>query len=143
MTATIAPNIADLIPHQAPMVLLDSIIRWDDGYILCRALSHVQADNPLRDAGELSVFAGVEYAAQAMAAHASLRTDGQPAQRGMIATASRLTPACQWLDEYPAPLSVRVELLASNTTSSMCQFQITSGTSQLLSGQLTALSSQS
>lgn len=139
MTAVPAPDIASLIPHDAPMVLLDSITHWDEGYILCRALSHTRADNPLRDAGRLSIFAGVEYAAQAMAAHASLRSTGEPAQRGIIATASKLAPKCQWLDEYSEPLWVRVQLLASTANSSMCQFQITSGATELLSGQLTAL----
>ncbi|WP_041524079.1 hypothetical protein [Gilvimarinus agarilyticus] len=137
---TLAPDIADLIPHQAPMVLLDSITHWDDGYILCRALSHTREDNPLRDDGKLSIFAGVEYAAQAMAAHASLRNTGKPARRGVIATASKLSSACQWLDEYSEPLLVRVQLLASNANSSLCQFEITCGANELLRGQLTALS---
>lgn len=142
MTATLIPDIAELIPHQAPMMLVDSITAWDEHHIICQATSHVERDNPLRDDGRLSVFAGVEYAAQALAAHARLREPDLPPKRGMIATASKLTPCCQWLDEHTGALTIRVELLASNLTSSMCQFHITCGATDVLSGQLTALTAE-
>ncbi|SDU23327.1 hypothetical protein [Halopseudomonas salegens] len=136
------PPIADLLPHSAPMVLLDSITQWDEQNIRCQAHSHLQPDNPLRDAGVLSVFAGVEYAAQAMAAHARLLSPaaaGGPPRKGFLAVASKLNASVDVLDSLSAPMHIEANMLAHNADSSLYAFSLTADGQTLLTGQLTAV----
>ena len=136
------PAIADLLPHRPPMVLLDAIIHWDEQRIHCQSQSHLQPDNPLRQAGVLSVFAGVEYAAQAMAAHARLlmarAPDAEP-RKGFIAVASKLAAQVDRLDSVTAALSIEAEMLAHNADSSLYAFTLSAAGQTLLTGQLTAV----
>lgn len=136
------PPIAELLPHSAPMVLVDSIIRWDEQSIHCQSISHLQPDNPLREAGVLSVFAGVEYAGQAMAAHARLLVsateDAQP-RKGFIAVASKLAARVVTLDSVSAPLLIEADMLAHNADSSLYAFTLSADGQTLLTGQLTAV----
>lgn len=134
--------LADLLPHSPPMVLLERISHWDESRIECQSHSHLQADNPLRDNGMLSVLAGIEYAAQAMAAHARLRSTGQTAaqpRKGMIAVASRVSAHADRLDAIAAPLQIEASLLVHNSDSSLYSFNLSAGGQPLLSGQLTAV----
>lgn len=122
------------------MVLIDTIDQWDCDSIQCSAHSHLYESNPLRDRGRLSVFTGVEYAAQAMAAHARLsQPSGEPPGKGFLAVASRLKASVDTLDHYRAPLRITARALAQNTGSSMYQFRLESEGHCLLEGQLTAV----
>ena len=136
------PPIADLLPHRAPMVLLDSITRWDGQSIHCQTRSHLLPDNPLRETGVLSVFAGVEYAGQAMAAHARLlqseAADATP-RKGFIAVASKLAPQVDTLDSITAPMHIEAHMLAHNNDSSLYAFSLSADGQTLLTGQLTAV----
>ena len=60
------------IPHQGSMCLLDEVMEWDAQHIRCRSGTHRLPDHPLRSDGRLSAACGIEYAAQAMAAHGAL-----------------------------------------------------------------------
>ncbi|MDE2582975.1 MAG: phosphotransferase [Rhodospirillales bacterium] len=62
-----------LIPHQGAMCLLEAALRWNQAAILCRAHSHLEADNPLRRSGRLGAACGIEYGLQAAALHGALR----------------------------------------------------------------------
>src|SRR6185437_14001265 len=64
--------IEEHIPHSGRMCLLDEVIEWDAAHIRCRSGTHRAADHPLRSAGRLGIACGIEYAAQAMAAHGAL-----------------------------------------------------------------------
>jgi predicted hotdog family 3-hydroxylacyl-ACP dehydratase len=63
------------------MVLIDSVEHCDDKTIECRTESHRRLDHPLAQGGVLTVWAGIEYAAQAIAIH-----------RGMTGPSSRRRP---------------------------------------------------
>jgi len=131
-----------LIPHSGPMVLVDSITHWDATHIRCLAHSHLHADNPLRQAGTLSIFAGVEYAAQAMAAHARLIASESPTgapRRGFVAVASKLEAQVAKLDAFHQPLEIDVQVIASSADSSLYEFHLRAEDKLLLSGQLTAI----
>ncbi len=58
------------------MCLLDSVVTWSDEAIVCRATSHLRADNPLRRNGRLAAVCGIEYVLQAAAVHGALRGGG-------------------------------------------------------------------
>lgn len=61
------------LPHTGAMCLLAGVLSYDEATITCVALSHYDALNPLRHEGRLGAACGIEYAAQAMAVHGSLR----------------------------------------------------------------------
>ena len=54
--------IAKLLPHAGRMCLLDRVLHWDERSIRCAAVSHRDADHPLRGATGLATLAGIEYA---------------------------------------------------------------------------------
>jgi len=135
---------ASLLPHAHPMVLLDTIVRWDSDAIVCSSRSHLAADNPLREVGHLSVFAGVEYAAQAMAAHNRLLADDDaPPRKGFLAVASKVTALAQnldqSLDQWPQTLTIEAWVMAQTRDSSMYQFRLSAQETPVLEGQLTAV----
>jgi predicted hotdog family 3-hydroxylacyl-ACP dehydratase len=78
-------RILALIPHQGAMCLLDSVVRWDEREIVCRAVSHCASDNPLRHEGRLGALAGVEYCLQAACLHGALTAGGQRQEPGYLA----------------------------------------------------------
>lgn len=136
-----AHDIAALLPHAAPMILIDSLLESTENVLLCSANSHLKADNPLRIDGVLSVFAGVEYAAQAMAIHGRLSREAtsSPPVRGFVAVASKLEAHVQQLDAIASPLHIRTERVASNHDSSLYTFTLHAGQQLLLEGQLMAV----
>jgi predicted hotdog family 3-hydroxylacyl-ACP dehydratase len=77
-------DIPALIPHAGSMCLLDSVVSWSEGAILCIATSHLSPANPLRRNGRLSAVCGIEYALQAAALHGALR-GGRPQPPGYLA----------------------------------------------------------
>lgn len=137
----ITQDIAALLPHAAPMILIDSLLESTENVLLCRANSHLKADNPLRIDGVLSVFAGVEYAAQAMAVHGRLSREAtaSPPVRGFVAVASKLEAHAEQLDAIASPLQIRVERVASNHDSSLYTFTLHAEQQLLLEGQLMAV----
>lgn len=143
------PHPAELLPHAAPMVLIDTITQWDDNQLCCRANSHLAVSNPLRQAGILSAYAGVEYAAQAMAAHARLTAlaklptvashSNNQARKGFLAVASKLKASVANLDDNAGELIITVVLMAGNDDSSLYSFSISADAQILLAGQLMAV----
>ncbi len=78
-------DIAALIPHAGAMVLLGRVEAWDAHGILCRAVSHLDAGNPLRRDGRLAACCGLEYALQAAALHGALTAGGIAQRAGYVA----------------------------------------------------------
>jgi predicted hotdog family 3-hydroxylacyl-ACP dehydratase len=141
-------EIAPLLPHAAPMVLLDRVDSWDAQTIRCSAQSHLALDNPLRQDGILSIYTGVEYAAQAQALHARLTApSGDGALRkGFVAVASKveapmsdLDKQVVDLDEIAAPLDIELTQLAVNDASSLYRFSLSAAGQLLLQGELLAV----
>ncbi|HRG50004.1 MAG TPA: hypothetical protein PKW02_03105, partial [Pseudomonadales bacterium] len=109
-------DIASLIPHAGSMCLLNRIEHFDAQRIVCSASSHRDTHNPLRHADQLSVQAGIEYAAQAVAAHGSLlmrQQNPQAAPRGgMIAVLTDVRWQVERLDTVSDDLTISAERLA-------------------------------
>jgi predicted hotdog family 3-hydroxylacyl-ACP dehydratase len=70
-------HLRGLLPHAGDMCLLDSVDAWDQMYIRCSTLTHRDTHHPLRyvfdTGGRLAAVHMLEYAAQAMAIHGTLR----------------------------------------------------------------------
>jgi predicted hotdog family 3-hydroxylacyl-ACP dehydratase len=115
-------EIARRLPHAGAMCLIDRVDRWNSDSIVCRA-SAPERGHPLAwiaatsqestDAGAtvLHSVTTVEYAAQAVALHASL-LDGAPAPRsGLLAKLSEVTLS-------PRPVTGAMEIEARLLTRS-------------------------
>lgn len=80
------PGIRQLVPHAGPMVLLDRVVEVDDN-ALCATVA-IDADSMFYSADMAGVgsWVGVEYMAQAIAAHAGYLAwrAGRPVQVGFL-----------------------------------------------------------
>jgi predicted hotdog family 3-hydroxylacyl-ACP dehydratase len=62
------PDIRELVPHSGSMVLLDRALHADSGSLCAEVRIH--AASMLADANGVGAWVGIEYMAQAIAAHA-------------------------------------------------------------------------
>ena len=136
-----SPRIADLIPQSGAMVLLDEIIAHDERHLRCRATSHRAPGHPLAHEGALPVWAGVEYAAQAMAAHFTLqsRLAGRPTL-GLLGALRDVRASAARLDDVTEPLIVAVERLSRDAAGSIYAFSVGAADGrELLKGRATVV----
>ena len=131
-------DIAALVPHQGPMCLLSEVMQYDERSILCRATSHRSATNPLRCDGRLPALAGIEYAAQALAAHCALvgLAGGTRAAHGVLAGVRALALSVDRLDDIEEVLEVRAERLIADGPRLLYGFTITAGHRELMNGRV-------
>jgi predicted hotdog family 3-hydroxylacyl-ACP dehydratase len=124
------------IPHQGSMCLLDGIVHWDAQHIRCMASSHRAADNPLRAHGRLGAACGIEYAAQAMAAHGGLlaTTDAQP-RAGYLVSVRGVELHVARLDDIAADLQIEAERLSGDDNTILYGFSVADGERVLLHGR--------
>ena len=131
--------IAARIPHAGRMCLLDRVLEWDANGIRCSATSHRDEDNPLREAGGLATLAGVEFAAQAAAAHGSLLLNQTVPRSGVLAALKNVTATQQWLHVIAGDIVIEANLLHSDPAGGIFSFAVSSGEMCVLSGQFTLM----
>ncbi|MHB0973322.1 MAG: 3-hydroxylacyl-ACP dehydratase [Thiobacillus sp.] len=124
------------LPHQGSMCLLDAVTDWDGQRIRCAASSHRHADNPLRAHDRLGAACGIEYAAQAMAAHGALlaASDGSPGA-GYLASVRGVELRVARLDDIAADLEVEAERLSGDDNTLLYGFRVSAAGRELLSGR--------
>jgi len=128
--------IAAMIPHSGAMCLLDGVLAWDASTIRCSSRSHRAEDNPLRVAGELSAWCGVEYAAQAMAIHGVLAGNvGARPRLGYLASLRKVSCYRRRLDDLEGDLVVSAERLMGEEARVIYRFEVGVGKIEVLSGQ--------
>lgn len=132
-------GIAARIPHAGRMCLLERVTQWDQRGIECVAVSHRDADNPLRSAGGLSVWSGIEYAAQAAAVHSALLQEQAGPRGGVLAALRQVLATAEWLDRIETDLRLSATLLHRDTAGGIYRFEVMSGAMTLLSGQFTLM----
>lgn len=124
------------IPHQGGMCLLDGIVQWDAQRIRCTASSHRAADNPLRAHGRLGAACGIEYAAQAMAAHGGLLAAAEtPPRAGYLASVRSVELRVAHLDDIAGDLQVDAERLSGDDNTVLYGFSVSDGERVLLHGR--------
>ncbi len=131
--------IATRIPHTGRMCLLDRVLYWDAHGIRCSATSHRDHDNPLREAGGLATFSGIEYAAQAAAVHGALLLNETTPRNGVLAALKNVTAMQQWLHEIAGDIVVEANLLHRDPAGGIFAFAIFAGDAQVLNGQFTLM----
>lgn len=128
--------IAARIPHQGRMCLLDRVQAWDEDLIHCRATSHRDADNPLREPSGLPATSGIEYAAQAMALHGALVASATSAPRvGFLASVRSVTLHVGRLDTIADDLDIRAERVTGDDHSILYTFAVEAAGKPLVSGR--------
>ena len=124
------------LPHQGSMCLLDAVTDWDAQHIRCTASSHRHADNPLRAHDRLGAACGIEFAAQAMAAHgALLAAAGSAPRAGYLASVRGVDLQVARLDDIAADLYVEAECLSGDGNTILYGFRISAAGRELLSGR--------
>ena len=137
-----AADIAARVPHHGTMCLLHALHESSDTHVLCSAISHRAADNPLRSASGLLTCNAIEYAAQAMALHGAMSApaDGTRARGGRLASVRGVKLHTQRLDTQRGLLFVHAERLAGDAGQAMYQFALRDEQQQMLvQGRATVL----
>lgn len=128
--------IAQRVPHQGRMCLLDRALSWDAERILCETDSHRMPENPLRRDGMLPAVCGLEFALQAMALHGALTADdGQTQAAGFVSSLREVILGVERLDTIVEPLRVTAEVLIAEARGFIYRFEISGAGKMLLSGQ--------
>lgn len=129
--------LASHLPHQGSMSLLDEIVRWDATTLLAHARRHGDADHPLRRGGELPITAGIEYGAQAAAAHGALVAASSFPQAGLLASVRDVRFHARRLDDVAGPLEIVAEQLGSGAAGVMYRFEVSAASVHLVEGRVT------
>lgn len=137
-------EIAQRIPHQGRMCLLERVVEWNQERIRCEAASHRDPDNPLRAHGRLGIACGIEYAAQAMALHGALvgqaqGPDPKAPRLGYLASVRNVTLHASRLDDVAGDLTVRAERVMGDANNVIYSFTVAAGAAPLLSGRATVV----
>jgi predicted hotdog family 3-hydroxylacyl-ACP dehydratase len=129
--------IAARIPHSGSMCLLDSVDAWHADGIVCRATSHRAPDNPLRSKGRLAAVCGIEYAAQAMAAHGALlgAEDGRRPRVGVLASVRGVRAYVERLDTLDDALTIEATRIGGDDTTVLYRFELHCGAQLIAEGR--------
>ncbi len=138
MTVVNRAVIAELIPHQGVMSLLDRVTSWNATSIVAVAVNHRATDHPLRSHGRLRAVHLCEYGAQAAALHGGLiaRAAGTVASPGYLVSLREVTLECQHIDGLDGELQIRSQLLLQDSSSWQYQFEASHAGSRLAAGRL-------
>ncbi len=128
------------LPHQGAMNLLASVERWDALSIDCRASGHRAPDNPLRRGGELPAASGIEYAAQAVAAHGALLAgEGAAPAPGYLASVRGVRFGARRLDDVRGDLAVHAQRIGGDALGLLYEFRVAGDGRDLASGRLAVM----
>jgi predicted hotdog family 3-hydroxylacyl-ACP dehydratase len=85
------PRLADLVPHRAPMLLLDELIASDDTSATCAVT--ISGTSMFIEAGRVPAWVALEYCAQCVAVFAGLQAHkrGDPPRLGLLVSAREMT----------------------------------------------------
>ncbi len=122
------------------MCLLDEVDSWDETRIVCKASSHRLENNPLRSNGSLGIVNGIEYAAQAMAAHgAILAGDQECPDAGFLASVRDVKWYRARLDDISSELVVSAERISGSETTVLYSFAVHGEGTLLMSGRASVI----
>ncbi|MES2822117.1 MAG: beta-hydroxyacyl-ACP dehydratase [Pseudomonadota bacterium] len=132
--------IEDLILHRSPMLLLESVVEWDEmgvSAVVNPASSYLFADSQ----GAIPAWVGIEYMAQTISAFAGIvaRSHGKPISVGLLLGTRRYTTqVASFAPEQKLLVKVR-ELLRDETNLVLFDCQIYADKKLLASAEIKAL----
>jgi predicted hotdog family 3-hydroxylacyl-ACP dehydratase len=130
-------DILALVPHQGAMCLWDEVRAWDARTIHVSAHNHRDPAHPLRSDGHLRAIHLCEYGAQAMAVHGGLlaRESGGIAKPGLLVALRGVELHVARIDDLPAALECRAEMLSNGDAGWQYAFRIEHGGMLLAEGR--------
>ena len=129
-------QIGALIPQQGAMCLLDHVEFCDGQRIICSTMQHRALANPLRTQAGLSSLHGIEFAAQAMAAHGGLTATEHARPRiGLLLSARDCVFHRPRLDDIVESLIVEAELIGNHDQTRMYRFRVSAQGASLVEGR--------
>jgi predicted hotdog family 3-hydroxylacyl-ACP dehydratase len=130
--------IAQLIPHQGAMSLLERVASWDASNIVAMSATHRAPDHPLRSQGRLRAVHLCEYGAQAAALHGGLvaRAAGSVAAPGYLVSLRDVNFSCTRIDDLAGELEIHAELLLQDASSWQYRFAASHAGNILAEGRL-------
>ena len=126
------------LPHQGRMSLLHGIVSWDATTLRAVAEGHRDPAHPLRRDGELPIASGIEYGAQAAAAHGAL-SSGAASPPGVIASVRDVAFHARRLDDVPRSLDIMVEQLGEGEAGALYRFEVCAAGTPLVDGRITVM----
>jgi predicted hotdog family 3-hydroxylacyl-ACP dehydratase len=99
-------------------------VSWDPDGLQCTATSHRDPRNPLRNGRGLPAVSGVEYAAQAMAVHASLVNGDAAPRPGYLAGLRNLVLQRDWLHQLDSDLAIGVSRRGGDERGAIYDFRL-------------------
>jgi predicted hotdog family 3-hydroxylacyl-ACP dehydratase len=118
------------------MCLLDEFVSWDETRVRAMTQRHRAPDNPLRSRGEVPAVCGIEYGAQAAAAHGALCA-ARPSGAGFLAGVRAVTLHARRLDDIASDLEVEAEQLGASPAGVLYSFKVTGDGRVLVAGRVT------
>ena len=116
------------------MNVLDAVVRFDEASVVARATGHADPSHPLRRDGMLPITAGIEYGAQAAAAHGAL-TGNEGA--GMLASMRGVRFHARRLDDVAGPLEVEASQVGGGDSGVVYDFRVSGDGRTLVEGRVT------
>lgn len=137
---TLLEEVYAKLPHAGAMCLLEQVLERDRDSIRCATASHRDPCNPLHRNGILSAVHGVEYGAQAAAAHGVLSDvlDGETAL--LLGAVRDLELKVARLDRLPTPLQVTAWLEARAGVNAVYRFELSADELICVRGRITLMS---
>ena len=124
------------LPHQGRMSLLDEIVEFDDTRVRAIARNHRDADHPLRVRNELPAVCGIEYGAQAAAAHGAA-CSAHPSGAGFLAGVRGVKLNARRLDDVGGDLQIEAEQLGASPAGVLYSFSVSGDGRLLVTGRVT------
>ena len=124
------------LPHQGRMSLLHAVVAYDETTVRAIANDHRDRTHPLRVNGVLPAVCGVEYGAQAAAAHGAI-CSSLPSGAGFLAGARSVRTHVARLDDIAGDLSIEAEQLGAGAAGVVYSFSISGDGRLLVTGRVT------
>ena len=130
------PPLEDILPHRAPMILLDRVEDDAEGGITC--IVNLKEQSPFVENGTVPAIVATEYMAQCIAAYAGLKAHGQgaPIRVGYVIGAQTIRFS---VDEFHVgdELQVRVQRVWGDDALGKFECSVRSGGQVVASAALT------
>ncbi|OEF25443.1 hotdog family protein [Vibrio rumoiensis] len=139
MTDSTLPAIAELIPHEAPMILVDELIHVDDHSIHTQVVIQKEGLFFNQDKQHVPGYVGIEYMAQSIAAWSGFQAwqQGQPPSIGFLLGSRRYQSDCTHFEEHDI-LNIYAQKVMENNGMAVFQCTIEKQGQEVANAQLNA-----
>ena len=134
-------NIADLIPHQDAMCLLERVLAWDAQHLIARTATHRDPAHPLLGTTGLRAIHLSEYGAQAAALHGGLHAHarGETAPPGLLVALRDVRLRRVFIHDLPGEIEIEVQLLLAGAGGRQYSFEARHAGEVLAAGRLAVM----